>query len=336
MATFDRFRRGADASGSRGPATESRETLARIVTALTQLATSERVAEAAAEAVLTVGRGEWAVLMAVGEDKYATRAVAGQNVGSTYGPLSDDPVWSSVLGGSIQVVADPDRLSEEGRRAIGSGTWRSLALVPVSVGGGVRFVVLTGRSTADARWAQETAHLLSAYLAEPVGAALAREERMRRLEAAAEIDPLTGVANAQAWQRRLPVELARVTRMQAPLTVLAIVPREITEESLAERLAERMSLADFAAAVVGVVREDDVVARTAPTRLMASLAACDERQARAVVRRLQRVVPPGWTCAIAAVTWNGMESAAELQQRVEQALYLAQRPGTREPVFFGT
>ena len=76
-----------------------------------------------------------------------------------------------------------------------------------------------------------------------------------------------------------------------------------------------------------MLRSADTVARWGGEEFAVALPDCQGTRAAEVLERIRLAVPGGQTCSVGYGTWDGAESAAELMERVDAALYAAKRAG---------
>jgi diguanylate cyclase (GGDEF)-like protein len=75
------------------------------------------------------------------------------------------------------------------------------------------------------------------------------------------------------------------------------------------------------------LRATDFLSRYGGEEFALALPACGVDDALAVVERLRVAIPIGQSCSAGVACWDGRESAAELLDRADRALYDAKRRG---------
>lgn len=146
----------------------------------------------------------------------------------------------------------------------------------------------------------------------------------RELEHLAQHDPLTGLANRRRFEQELAGELARATRQNAPLSVVALDLDRFKEYNDAHgHVAGDRLLKRLASAWTETLRAVDLIARLGGDEFVAVLPNCPPAEAERVVQRLSRRIPLGLTCSAGTACWDGRESADELYTRADRAMYEA-------------
>lgn len=150
--------------------------------------------------------------------------------------------------------------------------------------------------------------------------------KMRRL---ADTDALTGLDNRRALERALDWHMARARRIDPGSTWVALL--DLNEfKAYNDRhghAAGDLLLAEAATAWRQLLRETDSIARTGGDEFTLLLSDCRADQAEQIVARMAAAVPEGVSCSVGLARWNGHETAAELIQRADAALYLAKEDG---------
>jgi diguanylate cyclase (GGDEF)-like protein/PAS domain S-box-containing protein len=206
-------------------------------------------------------------------------------------------------------------------RLTGLAGGRSFLYHPVEVAGRVAGVMVVG-------WAEDIGSLhsreadLVALAADEAAVALQRRTTMRELEEAALSDALTGVANRRAFDRGLANELARARRSKQPLSIAVMDLNGFKALNDAQgHEAGDLVLQAVAGAWIGALRVTDTLARLGGDEFAALLPDCDATDAPLVAKRLRRVVPHLAGAGVGIAVWDGVEDAASLLRRADQALY---------------
>ena len=151
-----------------------------------------------------------------------------------------------------------------------------------------------------------------------------KERLQAELEHLANHDPLTGVANRRRFEQELARELARASRQDAGLCVIALDLDGFKEfNDVHGHLAGDRLLKLMASQWTAALRADDLLARTGGDEFVALLPGCSPAEAERVAERCCRDVPLGCTCSAGIGAWDGHQTAHELLTRADEALYAA-------------
>jgi diguanylate cyclase (GGDEF)-like protein/PAS domain S-box-containing protein len=168
-------------------------------------------------------------------------------------------------------------------------------------------------------------------LAAEVGTALERRRLLDQLRDLARTDPLTGLANRRLWAERLDVELRRAARYGRPLCVAAVdLDRFKPYNDRFGHQAGDALLQDVAAAWRSVLRGSDLLSRLGGDEFAVLLPDCDVGCAQGILARVQSGTPgdaEGVGLSAGLVVWDGVEDAAGIMARADDALYAAKGAG---------
>ena len=155
-----------------------------------------------------------------------------------------------------------------------------------------------------------------------------REELLRRVEAMARTDALTGLPNRRAWDEELRRELARAARSGESLCVVLLDLdhfKRFNDEH--GHQAGDALLREAAIAWRMRIRVTDLIARYGGEEFAILLPHCPPDEALAILERLRAATREGQTCSAGVAYWDGSESSEELVGRADTALYEAKRSG---------
>jgi len=180
-----------------------------------------------------------------------------------------------------------------------------------------------------------------ARIAQLAGVAVANADARERLSTQALTDPLTGLANRRAFDRRLIEESRRASRHDRPLSLMLIDIDHFkaVNDRFGHAAGDRV-LVDLTGALREIMREGDLLARVGGDELAMILGDCDQRQATEVARRMLRAAAghaslgrgPGVTLSVGVTALRRDESADELLRHADQALYRAKDGGRNRVV----
>jgi diguanylate cyclase (GGDEF)-like protein len=169
---------------------------------------------------------------------------------------------------------------------------------------------------------------LIAELAHHAATALDRASLVRRLNAAARTDPLTGLANRRVWDERLGHELARARREGQPISLILIdLDRFKAYNDRFGHPQGDVLLREAAAALSVQLRTTDLFARIGGEEFAILLPSCPPEDACLVAERLRTAMPYHQTCSLGVTTWDGEASAFDLYAAADAALYRAKESG---------
>jgi diguanylate cyclase (GGDEF)-like protein len=177
-------------------------------------------------------------------------------------------------------------------------------------------------------------------------AALALDNARTRaeLEGLARSDPLTGLANRRAFDERLVAELATVSRLGVPVTLLMMDIDDFKRiNDTYGHPAGDAALRCFAGVVAETIRAGDVAARLGGEEFAILMPACEAAEAQAVFERLQELLratsclPDEGIAVSAGIAEAPLHTATAggLVERADRALRAAKRQGKNRAVVFG-
>ena len=162
-----------------------------------------------------------------------------------------------------------------------------------------------------------------------------RAQLVDRLQRLSLSDELTGLPNRRGWNAGLGRELARARRTGVPLCVALLdLDRFKAFNDTHGHPAGDALLREAAQIWMGLLRLTDLLARYGGEEFGLVFPAAPIEDARAVVDRIRAATPGGLTCSAGVAAWRPGESADQLVDRADSALYEAKRRG-RDQTFTG-
>ncbi|MFO7858410.1 MAG: GGDEF domain-containing protein [Ectothiorhodospiraceae bacterium] len=148
------------------------------------------------------------------------------------------------------------------------------------------------------------------------------------LEILAQTDPLTGAANRRYLEQVLERELPRVARARGKLSVAFLDLDHFKQfnDSRGHEAGDHL-LRDMVAAWQRELRPADVLARLGGEEFLVVLPDTGPDEAHAAIQRLRELVPEQQTCSAGIAGFRAGESAGQLTERADRALYEAKRSG---------
>jgi diguanylate cyclase (GGDEF)-like protein len=161
----------------------------------------------------------------------------------------------------------------------------------------------------------------------------ATNRRVEDSESLARTDPLTGIANRRWLDRELARELAWATRHDAPLSaaIIDLDDLKVFNDEHGHLAGDRL-LVSAVAAWQDVIRPSDFLARIGGDEFMLLMPDCPAEAGMAVLARIRAATPEGSSCSTGLAVWDESESALELFERADAALYAAKRGGGDQTV----
>lgn len=150
---------------------------------------------------------------------------------------------------------------------------------------------------------------------------------MRILHQMGSQDVLTGLPNRRSWEERVQQEIERARRDGTPLSlaVIDIDQFKVVNDRDGHHFGDRL-LREFATGWSETTRTGgDFLARIGGDEFGYLAPGSDEVSVQRAVVRLSEVSPNGVRCSVGTATWDGVESAAELFRRADEAMYRAKR-----------
>jgi len=149
-----------------------------------------------------------------------------------------------------------------------------------------------------------------------------------QLDLLARTDPLTGVSNRRAWDEQLEAQLERVNAGGQPLCVALIDIDHFKDfnDSKGHQAGDRL-LKEVTAWWRSQLRDGDILARFGGDEFAIILPGCPLDAAHRILGRLCEGLPGEQTCSTGLASWNGSETATELEARADAALYGAKEAG---------
>ncbi len=163
---------------------------------------------------------------------------------------------------------------------------------------------------------------------------LARERKARldaaldatRLEALANTDPLTGLANRRVWQEQLPRLVEKARSSSLAVCVLDIDFFKAYNDRHGHSAGDTL-LAQTARAWELELEPTDLLARLGGEEFALAMPGRDMVTAHAFLERLRRLVADNQTCSAGLAYYHRGDTAETLVERADAALYRAKRAG---------
>jgi diguanylate cyclase (GGDEF)-like protein len=148
-----------------------------------------------------------------------------------------------------------------------------------------------------------------------------------QLKELAGTDALTGLANRRTWDEALGREIERAKRGTEPLVLVLLDLNDFKayNDRHGHPAADRF-LKEMASAWTGALRPTDTLARLGGDEFGLILPGLSATEAKAVVGRLQELVPGGQTFASGLVETTGDESIEDVLVRADDVLYASKSP----------
>lgn len=165
-------------------------------------------------------------------------------------------------------------------------------------------------------------------LASEASTTIDHTDLLRSLSDTASRDPLTGLINRRGWDGLLAKEMAISRSRRTPLAVAIIDLDRFKDfnDVHGHRAGDRL-LREAAGAWTAAIRHGDELARWGGEEFTLLLPDCGGACALDVVERLRSQTPGGQTCSAGVAAWDGIETPAELFERMDEALYAAKSAG---------
>ncbi len=207
------------------------------------------------------------------------------------------------------------------------GPGASFCVVPVRSGDRVTGAVSVGWSHLLGQVGDRRVQVIT-LLANQAGVALRQVALLGELEQLAQTDALTGLPNRRSWDQTLDNLLHSMSANGHPLSValLDLDHFKAFNDTYGHAAGDEF-LRHFAQHASSVLRSADTVARWGGEEFAVALPDCQGNVAAEVLERIRMDVPAGQTCSVGYATWDGTESAADLMERVDAALYEAKGAG---------
>lgn len=155
-----------------------------------------------------------------------------------------------------------------------------------------------------------------------------REDLIKKVEAIARTDPLTGLPNRRSWDEELRKELARSKRSGRSLALAIIDLDNFKDYNDSNGHGAGDELLIKAASVwSSVLREADFMARYGGEEFAVLIYDSLETDVVAIIDRLRQVTPNQQTCSAGVAFWNFELGPDEFTAKADLALYEAKRAG---------
>lgn len=204
----------------------------------------------------------------------------------------------------------------------------SSLLVPVSVQGRSVAVLQVGWTGPGSRRERSQPLQVLAVLADQAAVAVHQARLVTDLERLAGTDALTGLPNRRSWDLTLPTLMTEALRTGQDLVVaLADLDRfkEFNDE-FGHPAGDRL-LRELSPRLRENLRKADVIARWGGEEFAVALLLDRHQDPWFALERMRAAIPQGATSSVGFARWSGTESAGELVERADRALYRAKAEG---------
>ena len=232
--------------------------------------------------------------------------------------------WSILHGSAVAIedIYDDGRIPHEAYRPT---FVKSLVMTPIRA---VEPLGAIGMYWEDHHRATPHEMAAARSLADSTAVALENVRLHQQLERTAELaqtDFLTGLANRRAWDEAL----RDAVQPGANDFCIAVADLDGFKQYNDENghQAGDVLLGELGKAWQQLLRPEEFVARLGGDEFAVLIDGCYERQGARIVERLRRATPQGITISVGIAQWNRVETASELFDRADQALYVAKRGG---------
>jgi diguanylate cyclase (GGDEF)-like protein len=154
------------------------------------------------------------------------------------------------------------------------------------------------------------------------------QKQAEKLEDLTRLDALTGAFNRRHLDTELAREISRAERMQTPFALAFFDVDHFKEYNDHHgHSAGDTLLIDMVAAWQGELRPTDILTRSGGEEFVVLFPDTDIQACFAAVERLREKVPLGQKCSAGIAAYHPGESAHDLLQRADEALYRAKNGG---------
>ena len=226
-------------------------------------------------------------------------------------------------------AADAERDPDADKDIVERLGLRSILAEPIRTGEVATGALAVGWRTPVEDFDPVTSGFLS-LMAVQAATSIERADLAERLERLALTDALTGLPNRRALAVELDRELARASRLGSPLAYAMLDLDRFKEYNDKHGHGEGDRLLRHATRAWGTrIRTQDTLARWGGEEFALLLPDCggDETVPLEIVERVRTATPYGQTASVGLAIWNGSETAAELTERADFALYAAKETG---------
>jgi diguanylate cyclase (GGDEF)-like protein len=154
------------------------------------------------------------------------------------------------------------------------------------------------------------------------------ERQAAQVRELARRDELTGLPNRRVWNEELPRALEFACRDSRPLCIalLDLDRFKAFNDEHGHPAGDRL-LKEASAAWHGELRRVDLLARYGGEEFVVLLPNTDAGEAQEIIERALRATPHGQTFSAGIAVWDRAETAEELVERADAALYEAKAAG---------
>ncbi|MDQ2700197.1 MAG: sensor domain-containing diguanylate cyclase [Actinomycetota bacterium] len=310
---------------------------AKLAGVISELLTSDDSRKSIVSAAHELGEADVAILFEVEPDG-SLKPTAGSGI--DVNEVKVDAGNGSVIGLSVAnretvfvpMVESVDfSLSPE----LGSGGLMSVITCPIIRDGETAGALLAGWKTRVQR-ADHLGPSIIRILAGEAASTLKHSEMLVSLAESATRDPLTGLPNRRAWNRLLRTGLLESNKVMKPMSIAVLDLDHFKKfnDEHGHQEGDRL-LREISSAWKDALRKQDMLFRWGGEEFTVILPDCGQEQSIEVVERLRAATPRGETTSVGVATWDGHETADQLFDRTDAALYRAKEIGRNRTVSAG-
>lgn len=305
---------------------------------ISELLTSDDSRQSIVSAAHELGEADIAILFEAEPDG-SLKATAGWGIEVDYVDVDtnrESVISLSTINNETVFAPFVESVSFNAPPGMGNKGLKSIISCPVVRDGEATGALFAGWRTRVRRADRLNPSIIK-ILAGEVASTIEHSEMLVSLAESATKDPLTGLPNRRAWNRLLRSGLVESNKIEKPLSiaVLDLDHFKRFNDRNGHQAGDRM-LREVSAAWKRELRKQDMLFRWGGEEFTVILPDCGPGQAIEVLERLRASTPGGETTSAGVATWDGSESAEQLFERTDNALYRAKEVGRNRTVSAGS